>query len=1576
MQRISCVLFLVIGCLLCVKLSTSYGRRVSDVPRKSNVRGLYAKSKLADTLNIKCTDCVYKDETERKIDQPSKQTQHNTKRTDRQRRRHKRRHRKRNGHRNRDHVKAKQRSLDVMAASDPSVHHVIYQSREQQRHPELPDAVARLEGKLHPSLANSVGKLKRTLTDILEKMKRKLEEMKYDWKNSHMSAREGIMKVREELQEITKENNNAYDVILDVSQLTRMVMLKLKQHGAPAPGRLMQKPTMIWERGRKNHDKMVQVNDQCHLVNDTLSKIMDMKINFVQQDARMVQLNDAMRNGMSDLDRLRDLQYHAGQVLVKLHVGIKNTVLQKKVDRYKKFEDNLRRYLNESRSLATSAYRELLYARRTYQDNADLKKDIDKARSSRNGRTRRRRSTRADARTLVDRAYSKSSYLQMTNKSLDRTIRPLLAKAKQITEGDGAIPVMVQLQRSGDRLRSYTKKIDRVLDDLRKFLGDDAIIEERCRKLIASGEYEFDESVLDCTPYCDGNGDGSGCGSGDDKIEDVDIILQPTTLPAKNKTDQDIDSSGDGDSDFVFIDKDVVTLIPKPSKITPSSTTTIATTTTTKKPWWIFWEKPDSSAKPSTTTMKPTTTLPLTTSTISPTTTTTQTTSTATSTTTSPITMSTATTTSTPTTQPTTTQPSTTTQLTTTTTQPTTTTTQPTTTQPTTTTTLPTTTQPTTTTQSTMTTTTQATTTTTSPTTTTTQPTTTTTQPTTTQPTTTSTQSTTTTQTTTTPATKPTTTTTKTVELVISGSGDDEEDDAKTETELHPSKLPPSTDNINTMPPLIDGSGDDFLVIDDTKNQTLSTTPETITTTTESSWWSFGDDPNAGYPNNFRDKLAERANLYKTRSVDLFEDSVTIQKRKAGIIRRNAALTDQMTSQEVYVSNLTEIKNIWKDTMDKKKSVSLRIEEFKEPFRNKLEEILNKSEALSKIAKEKLAEYEDISVSSKKSEETKRTAEILTDLLTKMSEIRNNRLETRNVLNFNADPCAKIQTSASRLRTNIADLRKKIQKAKRIASSLPASVVMNGKESLPVTVTSITSNSSPFSAFGFCLKPDKESMAIATLQNPSSSRWVVELEDRKPKISYFDANGEKKGQLKSQTEVDLEKWVDLKIFKYGSSILLNRTDLETSNSVVEAKAVLGLPFVAEQPQMANLGFAENKNNFSGCLSDVTLNDEKLGIFASSVKKKFCNSSCTKDSKAASMVFDGSGFVRYSVDMVYQLYPIKEMSFQYQTRQENGILLFFNDHLQALQVLVSIMDCRLHVEARINRGTTVVRSNSTNYCNGRQQFVKLLFGQNIEVKTSNLDEVFLPESSTQEITPSINDGVYLGGLGSQNKMISGKSKLRAIVGCISNLMIQNKEFPFYMAEHSKDVHLGNCKHNAWFKCVKFIDKSKQIVLEKGLNGKILSVAITRDSMGRAFNYKTKHFDIDVFVDGNGFEVVDNKEDERYPLTFPSNLNSHWLVLSVSDKDKKVTVRFNDSVVRVGYSTGWGRFFADTDDTEYTITLGPEEGGSESFLGGMANLVIDDRETVLDDFRGSHLLQTCRRPLIDALDTADMTEKPVC
>ena len=49
-----------------------------------------------------------------------------------------------------------------------------------------------------------------------------------------------------------------------------------------------------------------------------------------------------------------------------------------------------------------------------------------------------------------------------------------------------------------------------------------------------------------------------------------------------------------------------------------------------------------------------------------------------------------------------------------------------------------------------------------------------------------------------------------------------------------------------------------------------------------------------------------------------------------------------------------------------------------------------------------------------------------------------------------------------------------------------ASISMNGKQVMNVSATSVPLVSSPFSAFGFCLKPDKESMAIATLHSPSA----------------------------------------------------------------------------------------------------------------------------------------------------------------------------------------------------------------------------------------------------------------------------------------------------------------------------------------------------------------------------------------------------------------------------------------------------------------------------------------------------------
>ena len=83
---------------------------------------------------------------------------------------------------------------------------------------------------------------------------------------------------------------------------------------------------------------------------------------------------------------------------------------------------------------------------------------------------------------------------------------------------------------------------------------------------------------------------------------------------------------------------------------------------------------------------------------------------------------------------------------------------------------------------------------------------------------------------------------------------------------------------------------------------------------------------------------------------------------------------------EVYVSKLTEIALVVNDTKAKKTIVDQKIDRKLKPLEEKLKAILNKTDALGKIAKEKLAEYEDTSVSST---ESRKSEQILSDLFSK-----------------------------------------------------------------------------------------------------------------------------------------------------------------------------------------------------------------------------------------------------------------------------------------------------------------------------------------------------------------------------------------------------------------------------------------------------------------------------------------------------------------------------------------------------------------------------------------------------------------
>jgi hypothetical protein len=101
------------------------------------------------------------------------------------------------------------------------------------------------------------------------------------------------------------------------------------------------------------------------------------------------------------------------------------------------------------------------------------------------------------------------------------------------------------------------------------------------------------------------------------------------------------------------------------------------------------------------------------------------------------------------------------------------------------------------------------------------------------------------------------------------------------------------------------------------------------------------------------------------------------------ITRREALLTVQKEGLEVHVLNLQETSYLWNTTKVMINDAKPRMNRVSKPFLRRMEEILNKSREFSKIAKEKLAEYEGSSASSKRNDESQKTAQILTDLLSK-----------------------------------------------------------------------------------------------------------------------------------------------------------------------------------------------------------------------------------------------------------------------------------------------------------------------------------------------------------------------------------------------------------------------------------------------------------------------------------------------------------------------------------------------------------------------------------------------------------------
>ncbi|OWF52764.1 Laminin-like protein epi-1 [Mizuhopecten yessoensis] len=1428
-----------------------------------------------------------------------------------------------------------------------------------------PAAVSRWEQRMRPKLNVAVHNLKHTMSNILQIMQKKVKKVSESFTSINSDARHDIMEVKEQLKFIHDENNRAYDALLDVTQLVRFVHLRAYERRV-APVSISIPPDMHFKDFSHNVMLADQSQRRAHVMKTIIQRI---KGRCMEQE----RMHAAVLNSLNSRDArsfFLDIDRYRRKIETRLYGQIRGDVKQR-IHTYLRYLNSITDMYLDARNYSYTANKEIRAVRRDVQRNIELRNAFIERRPPGDTivfQTEAPITNMNEIEDFTTKSYQHARQLGRTVESLARTIIPVLQKAKKsidVRRNSGS-NVRLQLLAIVGRLADIVTKLDRRMDELRLLLADENILRERCEDLVTgSGGGDDEDMVIDCEQYITILGSG-----GEDLMPTRVTTPKPRLSPSSPPL---------GKSTTPLMKIKTSTTVPS----TPRPTTTPVPTTahpSTSAP---------STPRPKITTQVPTTPRP-----------------------TTPVPSTSRLTTSRP--VPTTTRPTTTT-TTPVPTPPRPTTQVPTTTRPTTK--VPTTPRPTTQVPTTPRPTTKVTST---PRTKTTTP-----VPSTTRPSTTTTTTTvlpvTTSATTSRRSSTPTTTemsmaestddffetTSDDDDIVFSGNGMFYSTSDKLITTVLPTKSTPSP--ITTPSPTTTTTSSPTTLASIPTTVPQLTTEKSVTTTEigttvemgsgnegsdfviedkekeESGWWWLGgDDPNAGaYHNSFRDTLQKRAELERDKSDDLMAKSIPISRRHDLIEERWDTVKGNVAVISDFVNNATEVETFWMDTKTQIETTQTRIAKISAKINQHGVTIRNRIEKAEAIAMTELKKAE----SSQNGQGTSRQhVEMMTDLLAKVDTVRSNMQQMKEITgSTDVQPCVSVQKEATNLRNNIAELRKKIDRARAITSALPVSVAMVDGWEYQLEVPSTGETESPVTSLEVCVKPERSAMTVANFHGNGTVAYGIGLVDSVPTVSVTGADGELYGTIKSSVTMENSQWYNLHITRTGQTIEMRTTRLgNDSEPTREAIAFPNMLALQSSPTTVHVSGTsspnQGNNNVSGCIGNVMVNGQAVGLANTGTMRepvKTCTSECASSS-VPSMVFDGNGYVMFPMSMLLPYYRVESLYLRFSTRQKEGILLLLNDQLQHFQMLLSVSEGSVHMEARTKRGTTVLRSNNNTYADGLFHIVEVnVQTREIQATLDGVSDTFSPETSTQEIPPRIDDGIYVAGLGSKSQIISGKTKLRSLTGCISTLRISDKDIPMYMLQESRNVVYGSCTDSVWHHCVKFTENSTPVTLDELLESTRIYVTVSSGAAGTVLNYKRKDkFNINIDLDAAGVTITESVVDNEEKLFTTPHHEETWMTLVVEDLEDRVKVTLNGTSVTLQHKQkGWLTIGGDS-PPEYQITVGGEEGEDPAtFTGGVARVIVNDVFIDLASSANPHRLHGCEK-LIPELPEMEKDMKPVC
>ncbi|XP_053407133.1 uncharacterized protein LOC123546854 [Mercenaria mercenaria] len=804
---------------------------------------------------------------------------------------------------------------------------------------------------------------------------------------------------------------------------------------------------------------------------------------------------------------------------------------------------------------------------------------------------------------------------------------------------------------------------------------------------------------------------------------------------------------------------------------------------------------------------------------------------------------------------------------------------------------------------------------------------------------------------------------------------------------------PVQIDKTNTLKPLtasnFDGTDDEDIAQELKKKMTqrTTTTPETTTELTAETatkdpdlffdvfGW-FNDQPDEEaivlgavddktglvvVPSNMtlNEHIRERLYNYSEGSKVLLEAAKMNRSKMEEISLTWQKVQNRFSTIENKTKNAKSVISKWKAEKAYFNAVHYRVKGVKDDIDLKKDVVEELCSDSVDVANKKLKDMNK--VYKKQSEKAKNAADPtdVNQAVTQVKVVLDNVKEISRLKQLYPTPCGTLERLDEKIRFNITELRKKIERAKLIASSLQIAVAVPKKGYIEFPISDQSAESHPLtSQVQMMLKHTGSDGRLLSMHVGESESLSLEVQtDGLTVIQSIDGD-ESSHTLYADKIAD--KWYLIQLHRFAASYnftmvgengILGKVGLQNSTG--------GQRLFTQDLLPTTLRVGASGEDLSACALGIEINGRSINMFDMTDNKSFptpCSSQGRWSSHQTHLLLDGSGYAVMSLKDIKSFRTLQSIKIAFNPRSD-GTVIFLQPKRMATTIDVYVEKGLLVVFVHYRGFETKLKSTVDVY--GNNQILEISFKggrtRSANVVLNGRSNVFKSAKSGKREQRSISNNIFIGGFREENS---------SMVGCIKSLEINGEEVPFNIIHEAEGHSYGTCHET---ECVIFDDSSVPIELTNLTVVQTVHISVRRGSLGPILQY-SKHkekFNLEISLNTEGIHaeetVKENDED------FSLNGESEFIVIAIHDdtEDKSVTVTIDGESEEFTYSNGggwdpWGNGKKDKDDdgpVSYSVSVATSFEDSPNFIGSVQNLILDERPVDLLQYVESNKLGRC-------------------